>query len=461
MGTCNVRAFSYGRLIIFAAIACASLAFLRSAPQNAWYVSPAGSDTDGGTMPAPFRTIQHAVDMAAPGDTIYLRGGTYEEAVHLSHSGNADARLLLTGYAGETVILDGRDTLPRGRSPFPLLLVSGDYVTVQDLTIQNSYGIGLQLEGNYGIAARITAQRNASTGIRVTRGSQNAVCDSVVYWNGKANDRSAGQHATPWAAGLSVNGAGVRYTMLHGNTVWNNWGEGLSTFNSYYVTVEDNIVFDNFATNLYVSNTTHALVQRNLAYATESNVTSGYGGVSDNFVFGDEGGVPVSSDNIAINNLVMGGARAFSCCTGAVNNVIANNTFVNAWASGIATVQLWGSGSYSNAVFQNNIIHQDGALTIALWAAPGLRHSRNLWSKLPRSAALASDDIVTDPGLAKTGPILPGQLAADWFKLLPTSPAIDKGTPVPAVNEDFFRTLRDTLPDIGAHEYVFPARRQY
>jgi len=144
------------------------------------------------------------------------------------------------------------------------------------------------------------------------------------------------------------------------------------------------------------------------------------------------------------------------CCTGAQNNVIAHNTFVNAWASGIATVQLWGSGSYSNALFQNNLIQQDGSLAIARWAAPGLRQVRNLWSKSPRSPALGPDDIVTDPGLARVGVILPGQLTADWFRLLPSSPAIDKGTPVPLVKDDFFKTVRDTFPDVGAHEYVFP-----
>jgi len=69
---------------------------------------------------------------------------------------------------------------------------------------------------------------------------------------------------------------------------------------------------------------------------------------------------------------------------------------------------------------------------------------------------LGPDDIVAAPALAKVGVILPGQLTADWFKLLPSSPAIDKGTPVPLVKDDFFKILRDTSPDVGAHEYVFP-----
>ena len=35
-----------------------------------WYVTPTGSDTNEGTLVSPFLTIQHAIDMAAPGDTV-------------------------------------------------------------------------------------------------------------------------------------------------------------------------------------------------------------------------------------------------------------------------------------------------------------------------------------------------------------------------------------------------------
>ena len=40
-------------------------------------VAPDGSDTAPGTLAQPLRTIQRAVDLAVPGDTIAVRGGTY------------------------------------------------------------------------------------------------------------------------------------------------------------------------------------------------------------------------------------------------------------------------------------------------------------------------------------------------------------------------------------------------
>ncbi|MDR6773711.1 hypothetical protein J2Y49_004464, partial [Azospirillum sp. BE72] len=49
-----------------------------------YYVSPSGRDSqDGitdqfqaGTIAQPFGSLQHAHNLAQPGDTIYLRGGT-------------------------------------------------------------------------------------------------------------------------------------------------------------------------------------------------------------------------------------------------------------------------------------------------------------------------------------------------------------------------------------------------
>jgi hypothetical protein len=45
-----------------------------------FYIAPDGSDTNNGTITSPYKTFQPAVTQANPGDTIYVRGGTYTEA---------------------------------------------------------------------------------------------------------------------------------------------------------------------------------------------------------------------------------------------------------------------------------------------------------------------------------------------------------------------------------------------
>jgi xyloglucan-specific exo-beta-1,4-glucanase len=53
-----------------------------------YYVSPAGNNSNSGLSPSKaFRTIQFAADFSAPGDTILVMDGEYNESVHIRSSG--------------------------------------------------------------------------------------------------------------------------------------------------------------------------------------------------------------------------------------------------------------------------------------------------------------------------------------------------------------------------------------
>ncbi|MEC2448998.1 chondroitinase-B domain-containing protein, partial [Bacillus cereus] len=72
-----------------------------------YYVSPAGSDLNTGTLDQPFATIQKAADVATEGSTIYIRSGVYNQKVHVTHSGISEAPITFQNYQNEKVILDG------------------------------------------------------------------------------------------------------------------------------------------------------------------------------------------------------------------------------------------------------------------------------------------------------------------------------------------------------------------
>jgi hypothetical protein len=76
---------------------------------SSWYVSPLGSDANPGSKAKPFQTIQHAADVAQPGDTVFLRRGTYREAVVPLTSGSPGAPIVFRAYKRETVTIDGAD----------------------------------------------------------------------------------------------------------------------------------------------------------------------------------------------------------------------------------------------------------------------------------------------------------------------------------------------------------------
>lgn len=86
----------------------AALCFcLWAAPAQAaeYYVATNGSASAAGTMAAPW-TMAKAVGStgAGPGDTVWIRGGTYNGAVNFTRSGNSGAWITFRAYQGELPI---------------------------------------------------------------------------------------------------------------------------------------------------------------------------------------------------------------------------------------------------------------------------------------------------------------------------------------------------------------------
>jgi hypothetical protein len=84
-----------------------------TATPRVWYVAPDGNDSNPGTFAAPFKTWQKGHDMAAAGDTVWLRGGNYpvsgtmQSAVLMEgRDGTAQQPIAFFNYPGETPVLD-------------------------------------------------------------------------------------------------------------------------------------------------------------------------------------------------------------------------------------------------------------------------------------------------------------------------------------------------------------------
>lgn len=73
-------------------------------------VATSGSDASPGTKKAPCRTIQHAAEMARPGDTITVHEGTYRERVTPPRGGASDKqRITYQAARGEKVVITGSE----------------------------------------------------------------------------------------------------------------------------------------------------------------------------------------------------------------------------------------------------------------------------------------------------------------------------------------------------------------
>jgi len=66
-----------------------------------------GSDQQDGSRSRPWRTLQHAVSQLLPGDTLYLRAGTYYERVKADVRGTRLKPVTIRSFPGELAIIDG------------------------------------------------------------------------------------------------------------------------------------------------------------------------------------------------------------------------------------------------------------------------------------------------------------------------------------------------------------------
>ena len=77
-----------------------------------YHVSVNGNDRNEGTSGKPFRTINHAAQVAEAGDTITVHAGTYREWINPARGGDDDARRIVYRAApGETVEIKGSEVI--------------------------------------------------------------------------------------------------------------------------------------------------------------------------------------------------------------------------------------------------------------------------------------------------------------------------------------------------------------
>jgi hypothetical protein len=134
--TINYRTFLVLLLIavligLLGALVTARAAVLRGS--TTYYVSSSGDDQNHGIAPnAAFQTIQRAVDLAQPGDTISLAPGNYFQDIVSRRDGTADAPITISG-SPEAVL--------RGGGAGRIVQIHHDNLTLEGFTIDGLWGV--------------------------------------------------------------------------------------------------------------------------------------------------------------------------------------------------------------------------------------------------------------------------------------------------------------------------------
>jgi Protein of unknown function (DUF1565) len=99
--------------------------------------APGAADTNPGTEEKPFKTIQYAVGVARPGDTIFVMAGKYDERVKVKTSGAEEQPITLRAMPRRSVVVGGFD-------------LQASYIRVEGFQIKaDKPAVAVQLGGSH------------------------------------------------------------------------------------------------------------------------------------------------------------------------------------------------------------------------------------------------------------------------------------------------------------------------
>jgi parallel beta-helix repeat protein len=433
------------------AVAVTLVALSTSAHAATLYVSLSGNNANAGTQAAPFRTLNWASVKAKPGDTVYVRGGVYNETVNIMSKGTAAQPILFRSYPGETAVFDGS-----GLNAHVLFsLNQTEYVTASNFEVRYASNIAVSgwMTKNTSFINNVVhhADRN---GIYFGYDSPGVSTDATIEGNQVYNcvlENTAHAMNGGWASTVTVNH--TERARVAGNKVWNNDGEAIAVILSNNVTVTGNEAFDNYSQGVFIDNSRFNTVDGNLIYSTGNTryFRDGYPGMGIAIANEFYDYSNPSTDNKIINNIVVNTRWGFlygawEANGGLKNTVIANNTFYKAASELIDISQ----GAHANSIVQNNIFYQVGGDAAAVVAGTGVTFRNNHWyGGNPPANASGAGDVYGNPAFVN-----PGGYRATDYKITALSLAIGRGLDLSStVRTDYFGSPRVAPLDMGAHQF--------
>mgnify|MGYP001327286453 FL=1 len=383
-----------------------------SAHAATYYVATTGSDSNPGSEAAAFRTIAHAVSRMNAGDTTYVKSGVYNEGlIKFRRSGTASAPIKLLNAPGESPVINfGANKA--NRLVHRIELNAGSETAIGWITIE-----GFELGYGY---------------------------DGIKYYN--AHDVTIRRNWIHHAKAQGILGSGKN--MLIDRNVISHNGESAQLDHGMYLTGSNYVITN----NLIYANATFGLQMAGYPWDMSQYFTgpnprlTGHGGRVDPSYAGATGWL-IANNTFAYN----GAAGIVIWMSGAKNNRIVNNIFYENSVNGKSSRSVNGvafvGGGVGNKI-DNNVFYASGSGG-TLMVSEGERATEGVHYT-------QSGNITVNPNFEGAGATLSG---VPNFKLLPGSPAIDKGLNLlPQVTWDHAGGQRPfgAAFDIGAYEFGSP-----
>ncbi len=429
MGKCSLAKtvasnFVISPLSFFALISClGTTVIVNNADSATYYVNNSGSPVCGdaagrGTLAQPFCTISYAIGRMSGGDTVYVRSGTYDEALYIAGpAGKAGANTCISAYPGDTVVLRG-DSVNTGRCK----IINTSYITFQGFTITN-YNQGLFVDSSSTIAInKCTIHHVGQEGLHIHYNSSYVTVDSCVVhdtrqwqYNGEGIYIGTGDAAPV----DNTNNVTIRNT-----TIYNTTDEGIEfKIGTHNITADGNTIYNvNLGSDWSQNGNDVGAIEVNNAVGAVQNYGS-------------------DPQQVVRNNYIHDVKTAIRAGTGIT---VYNNVIRNVSGYGIY-VDNQSNDSYTRAIYHNTI---DAAAANAVFHVSGTQDVRN------------NIGPATTKNLPTQDSFYVNKAAADYHLVKGAAP-IDAGDDLTAIvptDKDGVSRKTNGPPDLGAYEYSGSSR---
>jgi len=322
-------------------------------PAPAFYVSPTGSPSGDGSFTEPWDLATALAGPAAvtPGSTIWLRGGTYTNALDprgfaSTLTGTVDAPIVVRQYPGERATVTN------------ILFVTGAYTWFWGFEVTNpapQQGVmhGVHLKGAGIKVINLVVHDATDDGIFIgPEATGSEVTGSIVYNNGRTDNLTHGIYCKSQTGTL----------LLKDNIVFDNWAYGFHCYANdgpyiQNIDLEGNVAFNNYVwgvpsdADILVGGVFPAsgiTVNENYTYRTNftNTMTADIG--SD---------VVTNQDLVCTNNYFIGGWWRMGAWATAT---VTGNTLYNFTTGGM----VWSLGSDNDQRWSNNTLFGDPSATV-------------------------------------------------------------------------------------------------
>jgi uncharacterized repeat protein (TIGR02543 family) len=460
-----------------------------------YYVSTSGNDNNPGTYSHPWRSLQKAADVLVAGETLLIRGGSYNERIIPRNSGSSGKYITYAAYPDEQVILDGSGIQFSNNEEGLIHIQNKHYIKIQDITIRNSNDMGVYIQGTYN--PRVLASNIILSNLQVLNSNDEAIKvlfgDQILIENSYTKESVSSGIGVWHSSNITID----NNTVVNARNLPMPYGHEECITISYVANFEvknNEVYFENFnnylgAAGIDIKNSSfdgsvhhnyvHSFYQDGAIYLDAweaglygtpslhnvdvySNRIEHAGGIS----IGSERGGIVENINI-YNNIVIDSAYSgillhragvTSGGDGLRKNInIFNNTIFRSIGNGGAGIYI-ATANIEDIVIKNNIVAFDpkwvGQITLAFPSVIGqITVDKNLtWGRTECSQDYPNC-VELNTGTIRANPMFLNSSILD-LRLQSISPAINQGLTIQVVDSDFAGILRPSgsAYDIGAYE---------